>query len=214
MQPVLTNSKVRKSLAEQIDRLDKILDGLAEALNGAVADAVTQAVGLAVKEAVQRVMTEVLTNPDLRAQLQGNTRAPIAAEAFPAIRSTGTSLLNRIAQHAAQLANWGIARLHALCQMGRRAIQQVALVAMDLGTRVRSLRLFVRPLGAALLLGVATGIAAYFAGPWLAGLVGGAASLALRLPLRVRRLVRQLWDRPDLAGIRTALAGLGRWGVV
>jgi hypothetical protein len=214
MQTVLTNSKVRKSLSEQIDRLDKILDGLAEALNGAVADAVTQAVSLAVKEAVQTVLTEVLANPDLRAQLQGSAVAPIAADAFPVIRSTGTSLVDRVAQTAAHLANWCTIRLHGLAQLGRRAVLQVGRVATDLLARVQGLRLFVRPLAAALLLGVATGIAAYCAGPWLAGVVGGAGSLGLRLALQVRRLVCKAWGSPVLAGLRAALLGLGRWDVV
>jgi hypothetical protein len=214
MQTVLTNSKVRKSLSEQIDRLDRILDGLAEALNGAVADAVTQAVSLAVKEAVQTVLTEVLSNPELRAQLQGSTVAPIATNAYPATRSTATSLVHRVAQSAAHLANWCTARLHALAQLGRRAVQQVGRVATDLLTRVQGLRLFVPPLAAALLLGVATGIAAYCAGPWLAGVVGGAGSLGLRLALHVRRLVCEAWGSPVLVCLRTALARLGRWGVV
>src|SRR4051812_27446781 len=58
-----SNGQVRKSLGEQIDRLDRILDGLAEGLNEAVAAAVQEAVGVAVKEAVQAVVAEVLTNP-------------------------------------------------------------------------------------------------------------------------------------------------------
>src|SRR5271166_4853503 len=49
--------KVRKNLADQIDRLDNTLDGLADNLN--------QAVASAVKEAVQNVLVEVLTNPEL-----------------------------------------------------------------------------------------------------------------------------------------------------
>jgi hypothetical protein len=214
MQTMLTNSKVRKSLSEQIDRLDKILDGLAQALNGAVADAVTQAVTLAVKEAVQTVLTEVLANPGLRAQLQGSAVAPIAAGTDPVIRSTGTSMVSRLAQNAAHLANWCTARLHALAQLGRRAVQQVGRVSTDLLARVQSLRLFVPPLAAALLLGVATGIAAYCVGPWLAGLVGGAGSLSLRLALHLRRIVCQIWDSQILAAVRAALARLGRWGVV
>jgi hypothetical protein len=214
MQTVLTNSKVRKSLSEQIDRLDKILDGLAEALNGAVADAVTQAVSLAVKEAVQTVLTEVLSNPDLRAHLQGSAVAPIAAGTDPAIRSTGTSLVDRVAQNAAHLANWCTARLHAIAQLGRRAGQQVSRVAANLFARVQGLRLFVRPLAAALLLGVATGIAAYCVGPWLAGVVGGAGGLGPRLALHVRRLVCRAWGSPVLAGLRLTLARLCRYVVV
>jgi hypothetical protein len=213
MQTVLTNSKVRKSLSEQIDRLDKILGGLAEALNGAVADAVSQAVGLAVKEAVQSVLTEVLSNPDLRAQLQGSA-APIAADAYSVIRSAGTSLVDRVTQNAAHLANWCTARLHALAQLGRRAVQQGGRVTSGLLARVQGLRLFARPLAAAVVLGVATAIAAYCAGPWLAGVVGGAGGLSLRLALHVRRLVCQVWDSPILALMRAALPGLGRWSVV
>jgi hypothetical protein len=212
MQTMLTNSKVRKSLSEQIDRLDKILDGLAQALNGAVADAVTQAVSLAVKEAVQTVLTEVLANPDLRAQLQGSAVAPIAA--YPTIRSTGTSMVSRLAQNAAHLANWCTARLHALAQLGRRAVQQVGRVATDVFVRLQGLRLFVPPLAAALLLGVATGIAAYCVGPWLAGVVGGAGGLGLRLALRMRRVLYQVWNSSVLARVRAALLGLGRWDVV
>jgi hypothetical protein len=214
MQTVLTNTKVRKSLSEQIDRLDKILDGLAQALNGAVADAVTQAVGLAVKEAVQTVLTEVLSNPDFRAQLQGSAVAPIAADADPAFRSTRTSVVDRVAQNAAHVANWCTARLHALVQVGRSAVQQIGHVATDLLARVQGLRLFVPPLAAALLLGVATGVAAYCVGPWLAGLVGGAGGLGLRLALRMQRLLRHVWGSPILAPVRAALLGLGRGGVV
>jgi hypothetical protein len=66
-----TNDRPRKSLAEQLDRLDAILDGLSEALQGAVADAVQHAVGLAVKDAVQGVLSELLANPAVLAMLRG-----------------------------------------------------------------------------------------------------------------------------------------------
>jgi hypothetical protein len=61
-----TDGRTRKSLAEQIDRLDAILDGLSDALTEAVAAAVSEAVGRAVKEAVQAMLAEALTNPALR----------------------------------------------------------------------------------------------------------------------------------------------------
>jgi hypothetical protein len=56
----------RKSLADQIDRLAGILDGLDAALSGAVQDAVEQGV----RQAVQSVMTEFLTNEHLHEQLR------------------------------------------------------------------------------------------------------------------------------------------------
>ena len=46
---VNANGRIRKSLAEQLDRLDLILDGLADGLNEAVATAVKEAVGVAVR---------------------------------------------------------------------------------------------------------------------------------------------------------------------
>lgn len=52
------NGRFKKSLAYQLDRLDSILDGLADALNGAVADAVKQAVGTAAREAVKVALAE------------------------------------------------------------------------------------------------------------------------------------------------------------
>ena len=55
-----TNGRVRKSLAEQIDRLDRTLDGLSEGLNEAVATAV--------REAVQGVLAELLADAGLRAR--------------------------------------------------------------------------------------------------------------------------------------------------
>src|SRR5262249_56203928 len=63
-------TRPRKNLADQINRLDSLLDGLADNLNEAVASAVQQAVAAAVKEAVtsgvQPAIVEGLTNPQLR----------------------------------------------------------------------------------------------------------------------------------------------------
>jgi len=63
--------KVRKNLADQIDRLDATLDGLADNLN--------QAVASAVKDAVQNVLLEVLTNPEITSLVR-NPAGPDHAE--------------------------------------------------------------------------------------------------------------------------------------
>ena len=81
----MSNSRTqRKSLANEIDRLDGILDGLDEALAGAVADAVRQATGAAVKEAVRLALVEVLSNPDVLALIAGAAQAHAPATAAPA----------------------------------------------------------------------------------------------------------------------------------
>src|SRR5688500_6513503 len=78
-----TNSRPRRQLADQIDRLDRVLDGLAENLNEAVASAVQQSVGAAAREAVQGVLAEVLGNPAVLALL----REAVASAAPPAAAS-------------------------------------------------------------------------------------------------------------------------------
>src|SRR5438093_2068201 len=55
----------RKSLAQQLDRMDQMLDGLSDGLSAAVVDAVKDAVGLA----VQAALREVLTHPGVVARL-------------------------------------------------------------------------------------------------------------------------------------------------
>jgi hypothetical protein len=65
-----SNGKARRSLADQIERLDSILDGLDDALSGAVRDAVERGV----RQAVQTVMAEVLTNPHLHEHLRRAAR--------------------------------------------------------------------------------------------------------------------------------------------
>jgi hypothetical protein len=70
------NGKPRTQLADQLDRLDAILDVLGDGLTAAVADAMKAGTAVAVKE----TLVEVLTNPDLLATL----RAGLAgAEATP-----------------------------------------------------------------------------------------------------------------------------------
>jgi hypothetical protein len=88
------NGQTRKTLANQLDRLDGILDGLSEGLSDAVASAVREAVGLAVQEAVRAVLTEVLTNPLLREQLQRPAEAQPAPPDGPANRSGGKNCRN------------------------------------------------------------------------------------------------------------------------
>src|ERR1043165_240641 len=80
---VIDNGRKRPSLSEQINRLDRTLDGLADGLNEAVADAVKDAGGQAIRDAVQTVLKEVLGNPEVIAKLNGAT-VPVATFCEPA----------------------------------------------------------------------------------------------------------------------------------
>src|SRR5262245_53683157 len=78
----VTNSKpARKQLCDQLDRLDGIIDTLADGLNQAVVDACREGARAAVRE----VLMELISNPDLMATVRA-TAAP--ATAGPSDEST------------------------------------------------------------------------------------------------------------------------------
>ena len=76
----------RKLLADQLDRLDSIIDALSEGLNGAVADAAREGTRLAVKDAI----IEIMTNPELRALL-APVRELASVPAAPTVASAPTA---------------------------------------------------------------------------------------------------------------------------
>jgi hypothetical protein len=115
--PHISNGR-RPSLNEQINRLDKILDGLSEGLNGAIVDAVKNTVGAVVKEAVQAVLLELLANPEMLTRLQPAhaTEAPTPAEcAVPAPAATGLAPRGCFQRVGSFLSD-----LHQECDRGAR----------------------------------------------------------------------------------------------
>ena len=56
--PASLNGRMKKTLLFQIDRLDTILDGLAEARNRVLAETVKETVGLAAREPVKVALNE------------------------------------------------------------------------------------------------------------------------------------------------------------
>lgn len=76
----MTNGKPqRRQLADQLDRLDGIIDCLADRLPEAVADATREGA----RQAVSDVILELLTNPELRTLIAGLAPAAQAAPAEP-----------------------------------------------------------------------------------------------------------------------------------
>jgi hypothetical protein len=114
----MTNGKVRKSLADQLDRLDSILDVLGDGLNEAIADAVKAAV----TTAVQQVLSELLTNSEVLAKLgaamvqqTGKTAATQAGPKKP-------GLLQRLGQLKMRLRT-AVAKLREACGVGLRKLR-------------------------------------------------------------------------------------------
>jgi hypothetical protein len=95
-----TNGRtVRKSLADQIDRLDTMLEGLADGIN----ETVTAVVQDAVKKAVQAAIGEVLANAELQNRLQA-AQSTNNAPARPATPSFGQKLKGWIGWACAKVA--------------------------------------------------------------------------------------------------------------
>ena len=69
----------RKTLADQLDRLDAIIDALAAGLNETVADVVRQAVTAAVQQTLEGLAQAALSNPDLLRRLTEQFAPPAAA---------------------------------------------------------------------------------------------------------------------------------------
>jgi hypothetical protein len=195
------NGTQRKSLASQIDRLDMILDGLAEALNESVADAVKEVVGQVVREAVECTIREVLASPDLlRAAL--SRHAALDPQPAPVQEPKGQTLrglLQRVrdacdkGRQMAGLAGkklgralfWGLHKLQQGCaSVGYHCKHVTCRCASSLrclGTVGRQMWRFRRSCTIALSVGVLSGVGSYLAGPLIASVASGIGGAALTL---------------------------------
>jgi hypothetical protein len=213
-----TNGRARrKSLAEQIDRLDLILDGLADGLNAAVADAVTAAVGLAVQAAVR----ELLSNPQLLQRLRPEP-APTAGKARRLARWLCAGLaavLRRCRGGLAAVAEQGrqmVTEVAATVRAGRQALAgRVRTGLRALGRRlwlggallVLLARRYRRSLLAALAVGAAVGLGCYLAGPVVSSVVSGLAGFVGSLAAGVVNRLRRLPTGGELPGWRWRRVG-------
>jgi hypothetical protein len=200
----VTNGRARKSLAEQIDRLDSILDGLSEALQGAVSEAVTEAVGLAVKEAVKCVLAEVLTSPEflerLRQLAAGSSPTPVTV----APRQPGV-----FRRWIGRVSAWALERLGDIRQMVTVVTNFMGQSIARAGRYVQALLPFRRQLLLSAAVGTLAGIAAYHSTPMLAAAAAWMGGFATALTVQAAVLLRR-WLL--LAGVRERSVS-GRGGV-
>jgi hypothetical protein len=209
----------RKSLASQIDRLDAILDGLAENLNEAVATAVVaavkEAVTVAVQEAVQAAVIEVLTSPELQQRL-GTAIMPVSQPAVPVAVKT--------AEKVRRCWGWLVGTAKGALNTATTAGKTVALnmietvgcclaIAQTLGLNVRAraverarvswlqavilvslAKRFRKELLVAIGVGLVVGVTCYVGGRELAAVVSGLAGFAGSLTASVLNRLRWVWQ--------------------
>jgi hypothetical protein len=197
------NGRVRKNLADQIDRLDGILDGLSEALQSVVTQAVQEAVGVAVREAVQTALTEIFTNPALLSLLRGALAPETPAEAVPASAPTSTtdSQPKAAGPRRRPIRGWMARRWH-----GARAL--CAGVKNWLGRRCEVVRQFWRPLLLACFVGLVAGVLGYVAAPWVTAGLGCIGGFAMTLLIQIMVALRRAFAMPGLA-MSMAVASTG-----
>jgi hypothetical protein len=173
------NGRDRKTLASQLDRLDNILDGLADALNESVAAAVHQAVA--------GVLTEILTNPTFADRLRGPLNSPgpeiISTDTTTPPPPSGPGLVGKAA--GALRAGCG-----SLQRAGGAVLRRAAVLAGSgrsylWGTLFRG-RLV--PLAGAIIM---VGLVVYLAGARLPLLLTGAVGWGAALIARARASLRR-----------------------
>jgi hypothetical protein len=200
---------VRKTLASQIDRLDAILDGLAENLNEAVADGVKEAVTVAVQEAVHAALVEILSNAEVRRRLSVQTPvldrlaekarscwnwlAGAAKGIWGKVVATATAAGDKVQAKVGSLVTEATAKV---CQAPQQVIKCVRTGGMLMTTLASLAKRFRTQLLVALAVGVLVGVVCYLAGREVASVVCGVAgfigSLAAEVVSRLRKLLPRL----------------------
>ncbi len=166
MTTTATNGRIqRKTLASEIDRLDSILDGLADNLNEAVADAVRESTAAAVKLAVQETLKAVLTTPEFVEQLRG--AIGIQTNSAPALPTTASnespirSMFHRVRDRVGRARDWLQSKWQACWQWMRERVSRCLPAAIIVMSALLS------------------GVLSYFGGPVLAAILGAISGAAL-----------------------------------
>jgi len=171
MTATLNGKPTRKQLADQLDRLDGIIDLLADALPQAVADAC--------KEGARQAMLELLSNPDVRALLAGGratappppplSDSPPPTDPKPSwwtrLKAKVGELKSAVAERSREVVTSVVSTAQLLATV--LPWKRIALVAGVVGVTVGLVSLFCPPLVAAAVSaigGAVTAIAAQVTG--------------------------------------------------
>jgi hypothetical protein len=209
MSTTTLNNGVRKTLASQLDRLDTILDGLAENLNEAVAMAATNSVkeivNVAVQEAVRAALVEILTNAEVQkrlinAQPVTPTMSHLREKAgscwrwiVRAAKGTWARIVmasNKVKSMGSSLVTVANSKLQ---QARKEIIRSIRSGWMLLTTLAALAKRFRKQLVVAVSVGVLVGVVCYFAGREIAsigcGMAGFLGSLTTGAVNRLRRML-------------------------
>jgi hypothetical protein len=205
MSTTTLDNGVRKTLASQLDRLDMILDGLAENLNEAVANSVKEIVNVAVQEAVRAALVEILTNAEVQKRLIHErpvtpTMIHLREKArscwswiVRATKGTWTKIVmasNKVKEMGSSLVTIANGKLQQARKEIVRSIRKGWMLMTVLAALAKRFR---KQLVVAVGVGVLVGVVCYFAGREIAsigcGLAGFVGSLVTGATNRLRRML-------------------------
>jgi hypothetical protein len=206
----LNGHSQRKTLSTQLDRLDVILDGLAEALNESVADAVKDVVGQVVRESVETTIREVLANQDLLKAALARHGAPMTTPVTSQPVPSQPSMWRRLGN--AMQAGWNWVKNKAaqvadvIGQAADACVNVVAAGVVNAWSCGKSLvssawallllvwlvvSQFRTPLLIASSIGVVIGVGCYCAGPLVASAFSGITTFAGSFIAVIVRMARR-----------------------
>jgi hypothetical protein len=184
-----TNGKPqRKQLSDQLDRLDGILDALAEGLPGAVTDACREGARAAVKDAI----IEIVTNPELRALL-GPAPAPVTPTPEPDPKKPGLWSRLKAKLAAARDAVTGAARAtkEAVAERCRTARDTVVALGQAAGEALPWKRVLWVSAGIGLAVGVACLVVPHTVAAAVSAVSAGATAAVVQAGTWLKRAARR-----------------------
>jgi hypothetical protein len=155
------NGRARPSLGDQLDRLDGILNGLADAPNQSVTAAVSAAVGNAVREAVEAATRELVARSASQASVFSNAGVAVVGRTRRSLRSRARTVVRRL------VASVGRETGRLFRRFGDRVVALVHRTMLAPGR-----------LAALVLAGVIAGAVAGVCGPLAGAALGGLAAFA------------------------------------
>jgi hypothetical protein len=156
----------RKQLSDQLDRLDGIIDSLAEGLNATVADACREGTRAAVRE----VLLELVNNADLLAAVRASAAPPVPVAETP-VPTESPSFWNRAKAGVRGAVTTATGAVRTLVKSVEAAVQP-ATDALKLTGTTKTV------IAVALGVGLAAGAASLVCPTWVSAAVTGVTGAA------------------------------------
>ena len=168
----------RRSLSQELDRLDKMLDGLAEAIPAVAANSVKEAMTTAVAEAFRATMMEIVANPEIiallrdahTARVSNDAPAPVKVPLHQQIRKATSSVWKHALAGVRMASGFVVSPVHTVVRCTITGYRQINMIWC--------LR---KPILVALGVGVVIGVVAYASAPWLSAMIAGCGAASTTL---------------------------------